>query len=68
MRGLLTKVVGFAKAKVIFDLNTFAIATDIPSHDENAIRLLESISVVECYLFANITAEVLNLSSPPRQH
>ncbi|MGP1925683.1 MAG: homocysteine S-methyltransferase family protein, partial [Candidatus Hodgkinia cicadicola] len=60
---LLTKVVGFAKEEVIFDLNTFAIATGIPSHDENAICLLKSIGIVKCiFPFANIIAGVSNLS------
>ncbi|MGP1915994.1 MAG: homocysteine S-methyltransferase family protein [Candidatus Hodgkinia cicadicola] len=60
---LLTKVVGFAKEEIIFDLNTFAIATGIPSHDENAICLLKSIGIVKCiFPFANIIAGVSNLS------
>ncbi|MGP1918159.1 MAG: homocysteine S-methyltransferase family protein [Candidatus Hodgkinia cicadicola] len=60
---LLTKVVGFEREEIIFDLNTFAIATGIPEHDENAINLLKSIDIIKCiFPFANIIAGVSNLS------
>ncbi|MGP1917399.1 MAG: homocysteine S-methyltransferase family protein [Candidatus Hodgkinia cicadicola] len=60
---LLTKHVGFGREEVIFDLNTFAVATGIPEHDENAIRLLRSIAITKCiFPFASIIAGVSNLS------
>ncbi|MGP1925755.1 MAG: homocysteine S-methyltransferase family protein [Candidatus Hodgkinia cicadicola] len=60
---LLTKVVGFPKEEIIFDLNTFAVATGIPDHDGNAICLLKSINIIKCiFPYANIIAGVSNLS------
>ncbi|MFP3038337.1 MAG: homocysteine S-methyltransferase family protein [Candidatus Hodgkinia cicadicola] len=60
---LLTCRLGCKEADIVFDLNTFAIATGIAEHDSNAISLIKSIKLVRL-LFpdASITAGVSNLS------
>ncbi|MFP2998129.1 methionine synthase [Candidatus Hodgkinia cicadicola] len=60
---ILTKLIGYSKEEIIFDLNTFAIATGIPEHDKNSIDLIRSIKLLSC-LFpnANFISGVSNLS------
>ncbi len=60
---LLTARVGYAPQDVIFDLNTFAVATGIPDHNANAAMLLKAIKLVRCvFPSVTISAGVSNLS------
>lgn len=60
---LLTREIGFAKEEIVFDLNTFAIATGIIEHSANARRLIESIKVIKCiFPLCSIVSGVSNLS------
>ncbi len=43
---LLIKYAGFNCEELIFDLNTFAIFTGIPEHDNNAFELIKSIKLI----------------------
>ncbi|MGP1923378.1 MAG: hypothetical protein ACTS6H_03050, partial [Candidatus Hodgkinia cicadicola] len=57
--------------EIIFDLNTFAVATGIPDHDGNAICLLKSINIIKCifpYALFCIFATFVQLSLPVPFH
>ncbi|XXM93670.1 methionine synthase [Candidatus Hodgkinia cicadicola] len=60
---LLTRKIGYSEEEVVFDLNTFAIATGIREHNSNAIELIKAIKLVtKLYPKANISIGVSNLS------
>ncbi len=60
---LLTDKLGCEKADIVFDLNTFAIATGIAEHNNNAANLVKSIKLVRLlFPAASIVAGISNLS------
>ncbi|MFP3038899.1 MAG: homocysteine S-methyltransferase family protein [Candidatus Hodgkinia cicadicola] len=60
---LLVNIVGFRKEEIVFDLNTFAIATGLAEHDDNAVCLMKSINIIKhVFPLANIIAGASNLS------
>ncbi|XXM90166.1 methionine synthase [Candidatus Hodgkinia cicadicola] len=59
----LLKRVGYELHDIIFDLNTFAVATGLSEHNNSALELIKSIKLVTAlFPTANISAGVSNLS------